>query len=180
MGAASAHACPCHRPLCYTGVAALVPLITVGRRTNALMDRQPNASTPDFYIGAFDVFEAPEPLMCWRIKRLVRVARWWQLPTLLRPYVQDEYLLVRTEPPVNVDGRQAAALLLAGKGGSLFPITEWPVSVFVLDSDATDLESRDGVRDDEIRVADWAMLFRDKEQAQQWLPRAATSTESTK
>jgi len=60
------------------------------------------------------------------------------------------------------DAQNIDIVLLATrhKGASLFPITQWPVSVHVLHSLINNLEDRDSLQKGEFRNIAWAELYK--------------------
>ncbi|HEX8599211.1 MAG TPA: hypothetical protein VF952_11930 [Chloroflexia bacterium] len=127
-----------------------------------------NADKPDFYLAATEVHELQEPVKCWRVKRLRRKARWFQYFTL-RPELRNDYLLIKTEPAFHIGDRATNEILVSSKGPTLFPITEWPVFVYVLETAVPNLKDRQDILDSELRVVDWAGLFPTEEDARRFI-----------
>lgn len=115
-------------------------------------------SAPDFYMASSEGY-IDEPRRCWRVKRLATEHR-------------DDFLLVRVNPPIlgRVKGQSIHLLDLVlvatrHEGRSLFPITEWPVFVFVARPLVGDPQLRDHLRADETQLIAWAELYRTEEDA---------------
>jgi hypothetical protein len=97
----------------------------------------------------------------------------FRLP-ILHPEVGGDFLLIRVEPNMRMGDKIVEEVLISSKGLPLFPITEWPVSIFVLETSGGDLVSRDVICDHEVRVFDWAMLYATEEAAREALGNPAS------
>jgi hypothetical protein len=115
---------------------------------------------PDFYLSSAGEYQPlTEPRACWTRARLRDPAR-------------DDHMLVEIDPPLVGQGfglgdKDITQLIISGKyqGDSLFPITAWPLSVYVARIlDEGIVESRSFTRD-QVELIAWAMLFRTFDEA---------------
>lgn len=107
-------------------------------------------SAPDFYLACSEGYGLEEPRSCWRIKRVLGGQR-------------DDFLMAKVEPPVpgGLAHGYINLVLLATRhvGVSLFPITKWPVSVYVCRICTSDPESRNSFLKREFELIAWAELY---------------------
>ncbi|HET6261734.1 MAG TPA: hypothetical protein VFG99_05785 [Chloroflexia bacterium] len=127
-----------------------------------------DTESPDFYLAATDHYELAAPIKCWRIKRIRGKMCRFRLP-ILHPEVGRGFLLIRVEPSMRMGDKIVGEVLVSSKGLPLFPITEWPVFIFVLETSVGDLVSRDVICDHEVKVFDWAALYPTEEAAREAL-----------
>jgi hypothetical protein len=113
---------------------------------------------PDFYLVSTELSVSYDPKKCWRIKRLEGVSR-------------DDLLLIRVEPPFTELGSHGDMVVIAPRlvGSSLFPISEWPLHVYLHSWNADNERSQNAVREGELRLLDWAALFPTEEEALRYL-----------
>jgi hypothetical protein len=85
---------------------------------------------------------------------------------------RDDLLAIKIAPPVIVERsgsrvRTIDIVLLAARhvGGSLFPIVEWPVSVYVLRPLINDIENRDKLVEGEFENIAWAEVYKSEDDA---------------
>jgi hypothetical protein len=116
-------------------------------------------SEPDFYLASTEGYNLEEPRRCWRVKRLATTNR-------------NDFLLARIDPPIvgqayGLGGRDIDVVVFATrlKGESLFPVNEWPVSVYVVRPLIGDPQLRDQLRQDEFELIAWAELYQTEESA---------------
>ena len=113
---------------------------------------------PDFYLASADSYNLEIPRRVWQLKRMSGLGR-------------DDLLLVRIDPPVidgfGSDAESIATVVLATRheGGSLFPVTHWPVSVYVLRPTIDNVEDRHILQKGEFRNIAWAELYKTEEDA---------------
>lgn len=86
---------------------------------------------------------------------------------------RDDLLLVKISPPViaerhgsRVHNVDTVLLATRHKGGSLFPIIEWPVSVHVIRPLIDDVERRDKLESGEFENIAWAEVYKSEDDAQ--------------
>jgi hypothetical protein len=114
---------------------------------------------PDSYLASKDSYNVEAPRRVWRLKRLCGPG-------------SSDWLLARIDPPIVEQesgsvARKISIVLLATRhnGTSLFPITQWPVSVHVARPLLEDLETRDTLHKGEFRSIAWAELYKTEEDA---------------
>jgi hypothetical protein len=115
---------------------------------------------PEFYLttaGEYGLLSKPRA--CWFIQRM-------------RDGNRDDYMLVRISPellgqPFGLGNNNIDILLLATRhrGFSLYPVTQWPTSVYV-----TRLVNRDVLNDisftsDQVELIAWGEIFPDLQEA---------------
>jgi len=112
-----------------------------------------NPEIPDFYMTSSESHQFRQLRKCYSIKRFHANKR-------------DDYLLIRISPPLEVPehgiaGNQISELIIAthDKGVSLFPVTKWPVRVYVLQPLIEKPEERDILKDDEMILIGWAEIY---------------------
>jgi len=108
---------------------------------------------PAFFLSAAGEYKPlSSPRACWVEARLRNVAR-------------DDYMLVRIDPPVQVQARgitkQIAHVILLARyvGYSLFPISEWPSYVYVYTVlDPIIIKTRE-LDHHQVEMLAWGMIF---------------------
>ena len=112
---------------------------------------------PDFFLVSSEG-RPDQPRRCFRLQRVLGRSG-------------DDYLLVRIDPPIigqpfGLGGRDIDRVILATKyvGSSLFPISEWPMSVHVARL-LRELRKGDTLTKEDLEVIDWAQLYSSKEEA---------------
>lgn len=116
--------------------------------------------SPNFYLSAAGEFEPlREPRACWSICRL-------------HDSIRDDYMLVEITPPLigqifGLGDKDISLLILSTrhKGFTLFPITEWPCSVYVtriLDDRILETKS---FNVEQVQLIAWAILYHTYEEA---------------
>jgi hypothetical protein len=112
-----------------------------------------NDRLPDFYMTSSESNELKQLRKCYRIKRFHAPRR-------------DDYLLIHISPPFEIRengiiGDQISELIIATrhKGVSLFPIVQWPVSVYVLRVVNKNPTELDKIEDDELALIGWAEIY---------------------
>lgn len=108
----------------------------------------------DFYLGSSESNLLRNIRKCYIIKRF-------------QAFRRDDYLLMRISPPFewtggNIPNQELEYLIIAArhKGETLFPISKWPISVYVLLTylSKENLLQRGSLNDDEIILLGWAEL----------------------
>ena len=112
---------------------------------------------PDFYLASSDSYNLYEPRRVWCIRRMATSEC-------------DDLLLVRIDPPIIAEGaarRMIDLVLLAARheGASLFPITQWPVCVYVLQPLIDDIETRAEIAREEFQIIAWAEVYETEDRA---------------
>jgi hypothetical protein len=107
---------------------------------------------PDFYMASSEGYGLEEPRACYRVKRLEGRG-------------SDAYLLVRVEPAISalLDGLAEVEMdhvVLATRhaGQSLFPVSEWPLSVHVARCAAT-MHAKETLAPEDLELIAWAELY---------------------
>jgi hypothetical protein len=113
---------------------------------------------PDFYLASTEGYGMEEPRRCWRMRRIATNKR-------------DDLLLVRIDPPLlgqqyGLQGRDVEQVLVATrhKGGSLFPVTQWPVYVHVA-RPLVDITGLDKIQSNQLESIAWAELYQTEQDA---------------
>jgi hypothetical protein len=116
-----------------------------------------NHRAPDFFMISSELPVPYDPKKCWRIKRL-------------RTNNRDDLLLIKVDPPFEVEGILGDKVIIAAwlSGTSLFPISQWPLPVYVMGLKKRDVENWDMVEPDEMTQLDWAELRPTEEEARQY------------
>jgi hypothetical protein len=116
----------------------------------------------DFYLGSTESYDFTEPRRCRMIKRVGYGDR-------------DDCLLIEIDPPAigqryGLGGEDIHFLIVATRleGDSLFPISEWPVSVYLVRSLVPDPDSRHHFGLDEAEMIDWGELYQTEEELRDW------------
>lgn len=116
---------------------------------------------PHFYLSTAGEYEAlAEPRAC-------------AIRGRLRDLSRDDYMLVEIDPPLvgqgyGLGGQDINHLLLSTRfsGQTLFPITEWPISVYVTRVlNESILQSLSFTAED-VELVAWGKLFQDREEAE--------------
>jgi len=104
---------------------------------------------PDFYLASTEGYNLNQPRRCWRIRRLATQHR-------------DDLLLIRAEPPVLSDSEEETSdeviITTRHEGASLFPITQWPVYVYVA-VPKTPIADSERIDAEGLRTVAWAELY---------------------
>jgi len=107
---------------------------------------------PDFYLASNESNTLRICRKCYIIKRFHALHR-------------DDYLLIRVSPPLEIQvggalTNQVEELIIATRhqGETLFPITKWPIAVYVLRSLVEIHQKRDVLKDDELGFIGWAEI----------------------
>jgi len=114
---------------------------------------------PDFCLVSSDYYHLENPRRAWCQKRMTGAGR-------------NDLLLTKIDPPVIYEGygygaKSTDVVLFATRhvGASLFPITQWPVSVHVLCPIIDNVEDRDSLQKGEFQNIAWAELYKTEEDA---------------
>lgn len=114
---------------------------------------------PDFYMTSNESKNLKPLRKCYITKRIAAEGR-------------DDYLLIQVSPPIEgrdygLSDQTLIEVIVAAHlvGVTLFPITKWPVSVYVLRALIEDPENRNALRDDELELLAWADLYKSEEAA---------------
>jgi hypothetical protein len=119
---------------------------------------------PDFFLTAAAEMRPGEdlarPRACWTEGRL-------------RDQVRDDYMLIRVDPPVigqayGLGNEDIAELIIAArwKGYTLFPVTEWGCSVYVMRILDESISETSSFAAEQIEVIAWANIHRTREEAE--------------
>ena len=115
---------------------------------------------PDFYLASTENAELTMPRRCWSIKRLATDSR-------------DDLLLAKIDPPLlgqryGLGEQDIDYVLLAPrhKGGSLFPINEWPLYVHVARLLIKDVQMHKKLDTGEFELIAWAELYKTEKDAE--------------
>jgi hypothetical protein len=111
---------------------------------------------PDFFLASGDGYNLEEPRKAYVIRRYPAAKR-------------DDYLLVRIDPPYESHGYVSEKLVLAAKfeGTSLFPISYWPLPVYVLRPLVQAPDTFDTLDPDrEMELIAWAEIYRTMDEVQ--------------
>jgi len=113
---------------------------------------------PDFYLASSDSYNVTIPRRVWGVKRM-------SIPK------RNDVLLARVDPPIsnrarggNYSNIDLVLLVTRHKGTSLFPVSEWPLSVYVV-RPLVNVEDRDSLSPDEFENIAWAALYRTEQDA---------------
>ncbi len=102
----------------------------------------------DFYLVSTELREPYEPRACRIVRRLCSELR-------------DDLALVEIEPPLSRHvydtDEDVRWLILVSRhqGTSLFPVSEWPLAVYVCRLKSTDEIETDTVASDSLAILDW-------------------------
>ncbi len=105
----------------------------------------------DFYLRLREGTD--EPRACWRKRRL-------------RGESRTDWMLVAIEPPIigqrfGLGSQDVYLLLLATRfrEETLFPVSVWPVHVYVLRPLITSILDREEFNSEQVELIDWGVLF---------------------
>jgi hypothetical protein len=136
--------------------------MSAGGLKTGLSQAQPAIITmnnPDFYLASTEGYDLYQPRSCKRIRPIASDSRTYML-------------LIEIDPPLigqkyGLGGRDISLVIIAPrhKGGSLFPIADWPTYVHVARPLIENVESRDTVGDNELELIAWAEIYRTEEDA---------------
>jgi hypothetical protein len=114
---------------------------------------------PDFYLASGDSLILEKPRECFVIKRLKSEAR-------------DDLLLLRIDPPIRgkdftipINKIEKVAVANHFDDILLFPITRWPVPVYVLAVLIDNPEQESIISNDQMKLIAWAELYETLEEA---------------
>lgn len=114
---------------------------------------------PAFYMTSNESKSLEALRKCFVIKRIPADGR-------------DDYLLIRISPPIDsrdygINGEPLNEVVVAAHlvDVTLFPITKWPASVYVLRVLIDEPEKCNALRDDELQLLAWADLYENEETA---------------
>jgi hypothetical protein len=114
---------------------------------------------PDFYLASSDSYNLAISRRVWGVKRM-------SIPK------RNDVLLARIDPPIsnrehggNYSNIDLVLLVTRHKGTSLFPVSEWPLSVYVV-RPLVNVEDRDSLNLDEFENIAWAALYRTEQDVQ--------------
>jgi len=115
---------------------------------------------PDFYLSSAGEYQPlTEPRGCWQKARLRDPAR-------------DDHMLVEIDPPLigqsfGLGGKDITQLIVSGKhqGDGLFPITAWPLSVYVARILDDSIVKTGSFTRGQVELIAWAMIFRTFDEA---------------
>ena len=126
------------------------------------LTKNPAADQPDFYMSADEYDALDEPRKCYSIKRFSGGKR-------------DNFLLIRIDPPIapgEVEGfdSEISEVIVATRhqGATLFPISVWPLYVYVVLPAIPGINYRSKVIETEIGnlyLEAWAELFPTEDEA---------------
>ena len=116
----------------------------------ASCDQAANGKAPDFFLVNTECDTCRPPFRCWEVARIAANGR-------------DDYLLVKADPPISKSGD---FVLLATKhpGTTLFPVSGWPMYVYVAEATAHIIEQR-SVGEERVAILNWANLWPTMEEA---------------
>ncbi len=102
----------------------------------------------NFYLISTELREPYEPRACRIVRRL-------------RSEVRDDLALVEVEPPlarhIHETDEDISWLILASRqqGGSLFPVSEWPLPVYICRLKGKDKPAGDTIASEDLAILDW-------------------------
>ena len=102
----------------------------------------------DYHLVSTELREPYEPRACRIVRRL-------------RSELRDDLALVEIEPPlsrhVNGTDKDVRRLILVPRlqGTALFPVSEWPLAVYVCRLKGTEEIETDTVASDSLAILDW-------------------------
>jgi len=103
---------------------------------------------PDFYLVSTELREPYDPRACHVVRRL-------------RSELRDDLALVEVLPtlPRHVydTDEEVRWLVLASRyqGASLFPVSEWPLSVYICRLKGKDEPESDTIASEDLKILDW-------------------------
>src|SRR5438128_2289682 len=101
-----------------------------------------------FYLVSTELRKPYEPRLCHVLRRL-------------RSEIRDDLAMVEVEPPIPADVYDTAGdvrtLILAARhqGTSLFPVTEWPLAVYICQIPEQEKLASDAITSDILSILDW-------------------------
>lgn len=109
--------------------------------------------TADFLLASSEGYGLEAPRQCYVLKRFAAPGR-------------DDYLLIEVTPPIparhpHAGGQQLKQIVIAARlnGTSLFPITDWPFAVYVLEPLIENPAAADLLNQDDVALIAWAELY---------------------
>ena len=119
------------------------------------------SNVPDFYLASSEGYGLTPPRACYCIARL-------------RGNRSDDYLVARIEPPLigqkyRLGATDIEIVVLAArhKGESLFPVSQFPISVYVARVLVEDPQFLQELQDHEIALIAWGELYETESSARQ-------------
>lgn len=113
----------------------------------------------DFYLASHDYVSSPEPRSCQVLRRARGPSR-------------DDYMVVAVTPPlpghIYKEASDIQELVLASRfaGTTLFPITEWPMHVYIWRfRDKTAVQQLDMLEENDLELSGRGELYRTLEEA---------------
>jgi len=108
-------------------------------------------ASPDFYLSSTDNYGLETPRRVREIKRIAIDQR-------------DDALLAEIDPPIaawtSMESNTSIVILATRhKGCSLFPVSEWPLSVHVAKPLVENVQGRDYLELTEVQTIAWAELY---------------------
>jgi len=114
----------------------------------------------DFYLSSSEGYGLETPRACYRVRSLGGRST-------------DDYLLVRIDPPIigqpyGLGGKDIDMVILANRhsGTSLFPVSEWPLSVHVARI-VNKLDQKQTIEENDIESIVWAEIYKTEEDAKE-------------
>lgn len=114
---------------------------------------------PAFYLSSTESSNLAKPRACWIKGRITAGAR-------------DDSLLVQVDPPLvgqqyGLGDKDITDLILAPRlqGGSLFPISEWPLAVYIARPLREEIKAGDTLSTNEVNMIAWGEIYPTKEAA---------------
>ena len=107
-----------------------------------------NKHMHDFYLVSTELRKPYEPRACRIVRRL-------------HSGLRDDLALVEVEPPLPrhiYDTNEEVRRLIVGarhKGASLFPVTEWPLAVYICRLKGKDEPEADTIASEDLSILDW-------------------------
>lgn len=106
---------------------------------------------PDFFLVSTDLREPYEPRACYIVKRL-------------RSELRDDLALVEIEPPLprhiyeTSDDIQWLILGSRHEGTSLFPVSEWPLAVYICRLKGHGKPETEAIASETLAILDWGEI----------------------
>ncbi|HEV2452993.1 MAG TPA: hypothetical protein VGY98_01950 [Verrucomicrobiae bacterium] len=114
---------------------------------------------PEFFLASTEGYDLEEPRRCLVTRRL-------------RGTKRDDYLLIRIDPPIHAQNSGLATseideVIIATrfKEDTLFPVSQWPLSVHVARLVTPMPEGSEILHDGQLKEIAWAELYPSEERA---------------
>jgi hypothetical protein len=115
---------------------------------------------PGFFLSSAGEYQPlSEPRGCWTRARL-------------RDQARDDHMLIEIDPPLigqgfGLGGKDITQLVISGRhqGDTLFPITAWPLSVYVARVLDENIVKTLSFTREQVELVAWAMIFRTLDEA---------------